>query len=112
MTGGGEFAVDFAGVDSGRVLVGQRQFWRKPSVFATRSVSEGLYLTRSLAYASGYYFGKSGAVQLRLCLIRLTLCNFIKIRTRHSSNPATASEISQLLTSRTFFAIDRLAAKR
>ena len=45
-------------------LVGQRQFWRKPSVFATRSVSEGLYLTRSLAYASGYYFGKSGDVQL------------------------------------------------
>ena len=45
-------------------LVGQRQFWRKPSVFATRSVSEGLYLTRSLAYASGYYFEKSGAVQL------------------------------------------------
>ena len=45
-------------------LIGQRQFWRKPSVFATRSVSEGLYLTRSLAYASGYYFEKSGAVQL------------------------------------------------
>ena len=47
------------------ILIGQRQFWRKPSVFATRSVSEGLYLTRSLAYASGYYFGKSGDVQLR-----------------------------------------------
>ena len=27
-------------------------------------MSEGLYLTRSLAYASGYYFGKSGDVQL------------------------------------------------
>ena len=44
-------------------LIGQRQFWRKPSVFVTRSVSEGLCLTRSLAYASGYYCGKSGAVQ-------------------------------------------------
>ena len=31
-------------------------------------MSEGLYLTRSLAYASGYYFGKSGAVQLRSSL--------------------------------------------
>ena len=50
--------------NSSMCLIGQRQFWRKPSVFATRSVSEGLYLTRSLAYASGYYFGKSGAVQL------------------------------------------------
>ena len=28
-------------------------------------MSDGLYLTRSLAYASGYYFGKTGAVQLR-----------------------------------------------
>ncbi len=46
------------------LLVGHRQFWRKPSVFAARSVSEGLYITRSLAYASGYYFGKIGAVQL------------------------------------------------
>ena len=45
-------------------IVGQRQSWWKPSVFATRSVSEGLYLTRPLAYASGYYFGKSGAVQI------------------------------------------------
>ena len=49
-------------------LVGQRHFWRKPSVFATRSVSEGLYLTRSLAYASGYYFEKTGAVQLETTL--------------------------------------------
>ena len=40
-------------------LIGQRQFWRKPSVFATRSVSEGLWLTRPLADASGYYLGKS-----------------------------------------------------
>gem|GEM_PF-7098303 len=39
-------------------LIGQRQFLRKPSVFATRSVSEGLYLTCSLADASCYYFGK------------------------------------------------------
>ena len=45
-------------------LIGQRQFWRKPSVFAARSVSEGLYLTRPLANASGYEFGKSRAVQL------------------------------------------------
>ena len=34
-------------------LIGQRQFWRKLSVFAARSVSEGLCVTRSLAYASG-----------------------------------------------------------
>jgi len=43
-------------------LVGQRQFWRKPSVFATRSGSEGLSPTRSLAYASGYYFRKKVAL--------------------------------------------------
>gem|GEM_PF-2207859 len=46
-------------------LIGQRQFWRKPSVIATRSVSEGLCLTRSLAYTSGYYSGKSGDVELK-----------------------------------------------
>ena len=39
------------------ILIGQRHFWWKPSIFVARSVSEGLYLTRSLAYASGYYFG-------------------------------------------------------
>ena len=39
-------------------LIGQREIWRKPSVIATRSVSEGLCLTRSFAYASGYYFEK------------------------------------------------------
>ncbi len=48
---------------SGLILIGQRQFWRKPSFFLTRSVSDGLCLTLSLAYASGYYFGKSDAVQ-------------------------------------------------
>jgi len=50
-------------------LIGQRRFWWKPIVFATRSVSEGLYLTRSLAYASDYYFGNSGAVQLINCFL-------------------------------------------
>ena len=39
--------------------VGPRRFSRKPSVFAARSVSEGLCLTRSLADASGYYFGSN-----------------------------------------------------
>jgi len=48
------------------LFIGQRQFLWKPSVFATRSVSEGLYLTRSLAYASGYDFGKSGDVRLSI----------------------------------------------
>jgi len=50
--------------NSSMCLIGQSQFWWKPSVFATRSVSERLYVTRSLAYASGYYFGKIGAVKL------------------------------------------------
>jgi len=49
--------------NSSMCLIAHRQFWWKPNVFSTSSVSEGLYLTRSLAYASGYYFGKSAAVQ-------------------------------------------------
>ena len=65
-------------------LVGQRHFFRSISKgvalgydeyglrpigqgrnsATSKSVSEGLCLTRSLAYASGYYFGKNGDVQL------------------------------------------------
>ena len=45
-------------------LAGQRQVLRNSRVFAARSISEGLHLTRSLAYASGYNALQSDAVQL------------------------------------------------
>jgi len=46
---------------------------------ATRSVSEGLCLTHSLAYASGYCFGKSGAVQLSVICTVLDGALVIKV---------------------------------
>ncbi len=73
------------------VLVGQHQFWRKPSVFATRGVSEGFCLTRSLAYAWGYYFKRTSrnawhAMGLALlCVVTISGCGETEVESEMSA---------------------------